>query len=126
MMVPSWIRTVATAPLALSSLASRTVPVPCDVGIALRFIISTVRESMSRRSSMPILFLAEIGTATVVPPKSSVTMPYVIRSCLTLSGVDPGLSILLIATMIGTLAALQWLIASMVWGMTPSSARPRV
>jgi hypothetical protein len=34
----------------------------------------------------------------------------------------PGLSILLTATIIGTLAALAWLIASTVWGMTPSSA----
>ena len=34
----------------------------------------------------------------------------------------PGLSILLMATMIGTLAALAWLIDSTVCGMTPSSA----
>ncbi len=34
----------------------------------------------------------------------------------------PGLSILLIATMIGTPAALAWLMASMVCGITPSSA----
>jgi ABC-type antimicrobial peptide transport system ATPase subunit len=33
-----------------------------------------------------------------------------------------GLSILLIATMIGTLAAFAWSIASLVCGMTPSSA----
>ena len=34
----------------------------------------------------------------------------------------PGLSILLIATIIGTLAALQWFIASLVCGIIPSSA----
>jgi hypothetical protein len=32
------------------------------------------------------------------------------------------LSILLMATMSGTPAALAWVIASTVWGMTPSSA----
>ena len=38
------------------------------------------------------------------------------------SGSAPGLSILLMATMIGTPAALAWAIASLVCGMTPSSA----
>ena len=32
------------------------------------------------------------------------------------------MSILLMATRIGTLASLAWLMASMVWGMGPSSA----
>ena len=40
----------------------------------------------------------------------------------TRSGLASGLSILLIATIIGTFAALAWLIASIVCGMTPSSA----
>ena len=40
----------------------------------------------------------------------------------TLCGLASGLSILLIATIIGTLAALAWLIASTVCGMTLSSA----
>ncbi len=40
----------------------------------------------------------------------------------TRSGLASGLSILLIATIIGTLAALAWLIASIVCGITPSSA----
>ena len=39
-----------------------------------------------------------------------------------MSGLAPGLSILLTATMMGTPAALAWLIDSTVWGMTPSSA----
>jgi hypothetical protein len=43
-------------------------------------------------------------------------------SVLTRSGFESGLSILLRAMMIGTLAAFAWLIASSVWGMTPSSA----
>ena len=33
-----------------------------------------------------------------------------------------GLSILFMATIMGTLAALIWLMASTVWAMTPSSA----
>ena len=37
-------------------------------------------------------------------------------------GSAPGLSILLMATMIGTSAALAWLMASTVCGITPSSA----
>ena len=40
----------------------------------------------------------------------------------TRSGLASGRSILLIATIIGTFAALAWLIASTVCGMTPSSA----
>ena len=43
-------------------------------------------------------------------------------SRLTRSGSDSGLSILFTATMIGTLAARAWLMASTVCGMTPSSA----
>ena len=47
--------------------------------------------------------------------------PYSTSSWRTRSGLAPGLSILFTATTIGTLAALAWLIASMVCGMTPSS-----
>ncbi len=40
----------------------------------------------------------------------------------TRSGWAPSLSILLTAIRIGTSAAREWSIASLVWGMTPSSA----
>ncbi len=43
-------------------------------------------------------------------------------SVFTRSGFASGLSILLSAMTIGTFAARAWLIASSVWGMTPSSA----
>jgi hypothetical protein len=66
--------------------------------------------------------LAETGTIGVSPPYSSMTMPASVSSVLTRSGLASGLSILLSAMMIGTRAALAWLIASSVWGMTPSSA----
>ena len=43
-------------------------------------------------------------------------------SCFTRSGLASGLSILLMATIIGTRAARTWSMASLVCGMTPSSA----
>ena len=71
---------------------------------------------------MPIFFLAEMFTNMFWPPHSSGMTPYSVSSWRTLSGLAPGLSILLTATMMGTPAAFAWLIDSMVWGMTPSSA----
>ena len=59
---------------------------------------------------------------TVSPPQSSGIRPRSASSFLTRSGLALGLSILLIATTIGTLAARAWSIASTVCGMTPSSA----
>ncbi len=52
----------------------------------------------------------------------STTISYFSNSFLTRVGLAAGLSILLIATMIGTSAARAWLMASTVCGMTPSSA----
>ena len=74
------------------------------------------------RSSRPSRLLAETATSGTSPPYSSMTTPASVSSVLTRSGSASGLSILLSAMMIGTLAALAWLIASSVWGMTPSSA----
>ena len=67
-------------------------------------------------------FLAETSEMMVSPPKSSATSLYLVSSCLTRSGRAPGRSILLMATMIGTLAARAWSMASMVCGMIRSSA----
>ena len=58
----------------------------------------------------------------VCPPHASETSSYSVNACFILSGFASGLSILFIATIIGTFAALAWFIASMVWGITPSSA----
>jgi hypothetical protein len=58
--------------------------------------------------------LAETGTIGTSPPYSSTTMPASVSSVFTRSGLASGLSILLSAMMIGTLAALAWLIASSV------------
>ena len=65
---------------------------------------------------------AETSTKIVSPPYSSATRLYSVSCCVTLSGLAPSLSILLTATTIGTLAACAWLRASIVCGMTPSSA----
>ena len=68
------------------------------------------------------MFLADTSTSTTSPPKDSTCTSYCNSSVRTRSALASGLSILLIATIIGTLAALAWLIASMVCGITPSSA----
>ena len=59
---------------------------------------------------------------TVSPPHSSGIRSYLVSCSLILSGLAVGLSILLMATIMGTSAALAWLMDSMVWGMMPSSA----
>ena len=69
---------------------------------------------------MPVL--AEMGHTMVSPPHSSHTSPYSVSCCLMRSGLASGLSILLMATMMGIPAALAWLMDSTVWGMMPSSA----
>ena len=71
---------------------------------------------------MPILVLADTGTQMTSPPHSSGTSSYSVSCCMTRSGFASGLSILLMATMIETPAALAWLIDSTVCGMMPSSA----
>ena len=120
--VPFWTNKLATAPLPLSSFASITVPFAFLSGLALSSNISAVKSTISSNVLIPSPCLAETGTHIVSPPQSSATKPYSVNSCLTLSMLAPGLSILFIATTIGTSAALQWLIASFVWGIIPSSA----
>ena len=56
------------------------------------------------------------------PPHSSATSPTSNNSCFTRSTFAFGLSILFIATIIDTPAALAWSIASIVCGFIPSSA----
>ena len=71
---------------------------------------------------MPVLSRAETSTNSVVPPNSSATRPYSVSWARTRAGSAPSLSILLTATTIGTPAAWAWLSASVVCGLTPSSA----
>ena len=76
----------------------------------------------SRSLSIPSPVLQEILLNIVSPPQASGVRPYSDNSVITLSTFASFLSILLIATMIGTLAAFAWSIASLVCGFTPSSA----
>ncbi len=77
---------------------------------------------VSSSSSMLRFFFADTSTNIFCPPHSSGIIECSVSSCLTLSGLAPGLSILLTATTIGTSAAFAWFIASIVCGITPSSA----
>ena len=65
---------------------------------------------------------AETSTKIVSPPHSSGCRPWLTSSERTFSGCASGRSILLTATTIGTPAARAWSIASIVCGITPSSA----
>ena len=71
---------------------------------------------------MPSPVFADTGTNSVLPPQSVATSSYSVSSCFTRSIFAEGLSILFTATMISMPAAFAWLIASTVWGITPSSA----
>ncbi len=71
---------------------------------------------------MPSPDFAETGTNSVDPPQSTGISSYSVISCFTRSMLALGLSILLTATIISIPAALAWLIASTVCGITPSSA----
>ena len=72
--------------------------------------------------SMPWPVRAETGTNMFWPPHSSAMTSCLESSVRTRSWSASPLSILFTATTIGTPAARAWLIASMVCGMTPSSA----
>ena len=71
---------------------------------------------------MPSPVLAETWMNCTSPPYSSGNTDSATSSCFTRSGLASGLSILLIATTSGTFAALACAMASLVCGMTPSSA----
>mmetsp|Transcript_21830 Transcript_21830/g.53925 ORF Transcript_21830/g.53925 Transcript_21830/m.53925 type:complete len:211 (+) Transcript_21830:1252-1884(+) len=77
--------------------------------------------SMSAGTLWPVL--AEISTHWTSPPRGSTRRSRVSRSWRCTAGMStPGMSVLVIATMIADLAASAWFAASMVCGMTPSSA----
>ena len=113
---------MATGPRPLSSADSITTPLALPSGTALSSSTSACSEIASSRSSTPSPVLADSSTIWVSPPKSSATTCSASSSFLTRSGSASDLSILLIATISGTPAALACWIASRVCGMTPSSA----
>ena len=120
--VPDCTSTVATGPRPLSRRASITRPLAMASTGARSSSTSAWSSTCSSKSSMPWPVLAETDTKGESPPNSSGTTSSTTSSFFTRSGLESGLSILLIATTIGTPAALACLIASLVWGMTPSSA----
>ena len=83
---------------------------------------SATSRTVSSSVSMPVPSRAETFTNSWVPPHSEGMTSRWESSCLTRSGLAPVLSTLLTATMNGTSAARAWSIASIVCGMTPSSA----
>ena len=104
--VPFSTNTVAIGPLFLSSSASIIVPTAVCFGFAFNSCISATNKIIFNKSSIPIPFLADTGTRTASPPHSSGNTPFSASCCFTLSIFDSGLSILLIATIIGISAAL--------------------
>ena len=113
---------VATGPLPMSILDSRTIPVAFDSKSVFKSNISACKIIASTNLSKFNLVVAEISTIKVSPDKSSA-----ISSCsnnwfLIFWGSASGKSHLLIATTIGTFAAFACLIDSTVCGFTPSSA----
>ena len=109
-------------PLVLSRRASITIPLAARFGLALSSFISATSSMDSSSESIPMRVRAETGTHIVLPPHSSGTSSYSVSCCMMRSVLTPGLSILLIATIISTPAALAWFIASTVCGIIPSSA----
>ena len=71
---------------------------------------------------MPVPCRADTSTTMVSPPHASGTSPRSESCWSTRVASASGRSILLTATMIGTSAAVAWSIASIVCGITPSSA----
>ena len=120
--VPRLTSTVATAPRPRSTLASSTQPTAGASCTALSSSTSACNRSDSSNFSMPSPVFAETGTKMFSPPHSSAITPSCDSSFLTFSGSASCLSILLTATTIGTPAAFACWMASLVCGMTPSSA----
>ena len=120
--VPFCTSTVATYPRPLSSVDSITEPVALRFGLALRSRSSASRSTFSMSSSTPIPFFAEISCDWYFPPQSSTSMLRFASSSLMRFGSAVGLSHLLNANTMGTPAAIAWLIASFVCGITLSSA----
>ena len=120
--VPFCTSTLAMIPRPCSTRDSMTTPRACFDASALSSRSSDWSRIISSSLSTLVPFLAEIGTAIVLPPHSSTSRLCFDRSCRTISTLASGRSILLIAMIIGTLAARAWSMASTVCGMTRSSA----
>ena len=121
-MVPLSTMAVAELPVPGSTRASMMEARQLALGLAWSSSTSDWRTRRPRRSSMPAPVRAETSTHSTSPPKSVGTSPSSIRPLLVLTGSAAGRSHLLMATMMVLPAALEWAIASRVWGMMPSLA----
>ena len=120
--VPRAISTETTGPRPGSSFDSITVPDAGASALARSSSTSDITRIVSSRSSSPSLVRADTSTNSVSPPHSTGWRPSPVISVRTRVGSAPCLSILLTATSIGTSASLAWSTASLVCGLTPSSA----
>ena len=120
--VPDCTKIVATGPLPLSKRASITKPLAGASRGAFNSSTSACSKTFSSKASIPSPVLADTWIKGESPPYSSGTTSSATNSVFTRSGFESGLSILLIATTKVTPAARAWWIASLVCGITPSSA----
>ena len=120
--VPLCTKRVATAPRPLSKRASTMMPLAGASTGAVSSNTSASSKTASSNASILMPFLAETSMNCTSPPHSSGTTSCAVNSWRIRSGLAASLSILLTATTIGTPAALAWAMASMVCGITPSSA----
>ena len=119
---PFWTSTVAVAPFPLSSADSNTTPVAEPFDTAFSSSTSDNKDIESNKLSTPVPSLADTSIKIFSPPHSSGITSCFVNSVLTFSTLAPSLSTLFTATIIGTPAAFECWMASMVWGLTPSSA----
>ena len=104
--VPRCTSSEATGPRPGSRRDSMTVPEASGLGLAVGSAsASATSRTVSSSVSMPVRSSAETCTNSCVPPQSEGITSRWESSCLTRSGLAPGLSILLTATMNGTSAA---------------------
>ena len=104
----------AIGPRPLSNRDSITTPDAGPVSIAFNSSISACNKILSNKASIPSPVKADTCAKIVSPPQSSGITSCLANSCLTRSGSAFSLSILLIAIIIGTLAAFACVIASSV------------
>ena len=103
--VPLETNNVATTPLPASILDSTTTPEASPFLTAFNSNNSACRFIADNKSSIFVFLRAETSTDTTSPPTSSVMTLCCNKSCFTFCGLEPGVSILLIARTIGALAS---------------------
>ena len=114
--------TMATGPCPLSTLASTTTPFAGTSTAACGSSNSDSINSACSSSFSPTPLGAASSTTCTVPPYSSISSPRSATSCFTRSTFAPSKSHFVMATTIGHPDAFACAYASLVWGMTPSSA----